>query len=275
MKRRLLIAGLAAACSLLAQPAGGPRGRGPMGMGMGPGRPGGRGPGGPGGGIGQVVTGAPYSGIEMRTTQQMLATGGAIMRSEQTTVYRDTQGRVRRETTRRTPDGQTETMVLISDPVAGVIHELNATNKTAFTRKVRFPSATPSTSTTASTRGQMMGGGRRNAQGAANVKQEALAARSINGTLASGTRLTRTIPAGTIGNTQALETVRETWVADDLKVPLMTKTTDPRTGTTTMELMNVSRNQPDASLFTVPADYTVRQGPRGPGGRGPRPARQQ
>ena len=67
----------------------------------------------------------------------------------------------------------------------------------------------------------------------ANVKRETLAAQSIHGIMASGTRVTRTIPAGTIGNSQALQTVRETWMSDDLKVPLMTTVTDPRMGTMT------------------------------------------
>ena len=273
MNRKLFVAGLIAACSLLAQPPGGFRGRGPGG----PGGPGFRGPGGPGGPA-AVVTGAPYSAVEVRSSQQVLAAGGAISRTEQTTVYRDTQGRVRRETTHKTADGQTETRVTISDPVAGVVHELNVTNKTAFTRKAHFPTESASASTSTSTsRGQMMAAGRRPLQTDANVKRETLAARSINGLLASGTRTTRVIPAGTIGNTQALETVRETWIADDLKVPLMSKTSDPRMGTTTLELTNINRSQPDASLFTIPSDYTVKQGPggRGPGGRGPGPARKQ
>jgi hypothetical protein len=234
------------------------------------------GPGGPGRGAGgpvATVTGAPYSGVEVRTSQQVLAAGNVISRTEQSTVYRDSQGRVRRETARTGPDGQTETRVTISDPVAGVVTELNAKNKTAFTRPARFPSASQTAGTG---RSQMMGAGRgTGAQTGANVKREALAPRSINGTLASGTRVTHTIPAGTIGNSQAMETVRETCLADDLKVPLMTKVTDPRTGTMVMELTNISRNQPDPSLFQVPADYTVKKGPggpgggRGPGGRGP------
>src|ERR1035441_7629172 len=105
MNAKLLIAGLIAAGSLLAQPPGGPRGRGPMGFG-GPGR----------GGPGSVatVTGAPYSGVEIRTSQQTLATRAFILRTEQSNVYRDSQGRVRRETTRKGPDGQTETRVTIS-----------------------------------------------------------------------------------------------------------------------------------------------------------------
>jgi hypothetical protein len=162
--------------------------------------------------------------------------------------------------------------VTIADPVAGTVTELDAKNKTAFTRSVRFPSQSQTAAGTTG-RQQMMGAGRRGAaQTDANVKREALAARSMNGVLASGTRVTHTIPAGTIGNSQALETVRESWMADDLKVPVMTKVTDPRMGTTTTELTNVNRSQPDPSLFQVPSDYTVK---KGPGGRGPGPARNQ
>ena len=267
MKSKLLICGLIAACSLLAQPE--PRGRGPMGFGRG----GMMGPGGPG--MAATVTGAPYTGVEVRTSQQVLATGGTISRTVQSTVARDSQGRVRRETTRKGADGQEVTRVTISDPGAGAVYELDAKNKIAYMRPARFPSATTANG---STRTQPMGAGRRGAQAQteASVRREALAARSMNGMLASGMRVTRTIPAGTIGNSQALETVRETWMADDLKVPLMTKISDPRMGTTTMELTNVNRSQPDPALFTVPSDYTVKKGMMGGGrGPGPRPAARQ
>ena len=60
-------------------------------------------------GLAATVTGAPYSGVEVRTSQQVLAAGGVIARTEQTNVYRDSQGRVRRESTRTGPDGQTHT----------------------------------------------------------------------------------------------------------------------------------------------------------------------
>jgi hypothetical protein len=40
----------------------------------------------------------------------------------------------------------------------------------------------------------------------------------------------------------------------------MVKTSDPRFGTTTMQLTNVVRAEPDATLFQVPAGYTVTQG---------------
>ena len=170
-----------------------------------------------------------------------------------------------------TRDGQTQPPSTTYCWLVQALASSDARNKTAFSRPARFPSQTPTDST-----GQVrtMGAGRRPAaQTDANVKRETLAAQSMNGILASGSRVTRTIPAGTIGNSQAIETVRETWMADDLKVPLMTKVADPRRGTTVTELTNINRSQPDPSLFQIPSDYTVKKAPgggRGPGGRGPR-----
>jgi len=248
MNMKLVVGGLLAALTLVAQPPGGPGGRGPMGFGRGEGGP-----------PRQVVTGAPYSGVEVRSAQQQLADGNVIQRQEQANVYRDSQGRVRRETTRTTPDGQTHTMISISDPVANTVTELDAVHKVAYQRPARFPSgtATPPARTGAAQ---------------ANIRTETLSAQSVNGIMASGSRVTRTIPAGQIGNSQTIQTVHETWMSDDLKVPVMVKTTDPRTGTSTTQLTNINRSEPDASLFQVPSDYTVKKGgggPPGPPRRGP------
>jgi hypothetical protein len=102
------------------------------------------------------------------------------------------------------------------------------------------------------------------------VVTEHLGVQTINGVQATGTRFTRTIPAGAEGNSLPIVTVHETWTSDDLKVPVMVKTTDPRFGTSQTQLTNIVRAEPDPSLFQVPAGYTVtkeRGGMRG----GPRP----
>ena len=262
MRTKVVLAGLMASACLLAQPPGGPGGPGGRGrMGFGPG-----GPGGPGREMMRVVAGAPYSGVEVRTTQQVLANGNTIQRQEQTTISRDNSGRVRMESTHQRQDGQgTVTRVTISDPVAGVIHELDTTNKISYDRPAHFPNS--GTSTTGTGRQQNP----RTTQAEANVKRETLSAQTVNGVMATGSRVTHTIPAGAIGNAQAIDTVRETWMAEDLKVPVMVKVTDPRMGTTVTQLTNINRTEPDASLFQVPSDYTVKRGgPGGPPPRGPR-----
>lgn len=103
----------------------------------------------------------------------------------------------------------------------------------------------------------------------ANVVTEDLGTQTINGMIATGKRITHTIPAGTMGNALPIQSVRETWMAADLKVPVMVKTTDPRFGTRVTQLTQINRGEPDATLFQVPAGYTIQHGP---GGRGPRPA---
>jgi hypothetical protein len=48
----------------------------------------------------------------------------------------------------------------------------------------------------------------------------------------------------------------------------MTKRTDPRMGETVFQMTNIQRAEPAATLFQVPAGYTVEQGRRG----GPAPS---
>ena len=88
---------------------------------------------------------------------------------------------------------------------------------------------------------------------------------TINGVQATGTRVTRTIPAGQIGNAQPIQVVTETWRSPDLQVPVMTKRIDPMHGNVVTQLTNIARAEPDPSLFQVPSDYTVTKGhgPRG------------
>jgi len=41
---------------------------------------------------------------------------------------------------------------------------------------------------------------------------------------------------------------------------VQSKHSDPRFGETTYLLTNIQRNEPSANLFTVPSDYTVKEG---------------
>ena len=48
------------------------------------------------------------------------------------------------------------------------------------------------------------------------------------------------------------------------KPVVMTRHSDPRTGETTYKLTNINRTEPAKSLFEVPSDYTIKEGPHGP-----------
>jgi len=73
--------------------------------------------------------------------------------------------------------------------------------------------------------------------------------------------MTMTIPAGQIGNDQALQIVNETWFSPDLQMVVLSKRSDPRSGDTVVSYTNLNRSEPSSTLFQVPADYSVSDAP--------------
>ena len=250
---KFILIGVLAAATLAAQGPGGRSGgfRG--------------GPGGPFGmmglGIGRTpVTGAPYSGVHTTDSVRSLAGGNQIEHQDQSKVYRSSQGQVRVEQTFTPPTGAANqsprTEITIFDPVAGNITRLDPQTKTAFQMQLQTPS------------GSQMGNAHpHNNSNGANVQTTDLGSQIVNGVNATGVRTTLTIAAGAVGNTQPIQVVREVWTSTDLKVPVLVKVTDPRSGNSTSQLTNIVRAEPDASLFQVPSDYTIKTG--GAGHRGP------
>jgi hypothetical protein len=272
---------------------------------------------------GMTVKGAPYSAEEVNETNQMLADGTRIHRENRTTVYRDSEGRTRRET----PDN-----ITITDPVANVTYILNP--KTMTGQKLAMSTAnytfsrvsssagaagTPMSSTftmtsngegpariivngepldekavaeamarakasgsaqtvtyerrevtTAvgsgsgtgigigtATAGMMVGGGvqvpLRRSPG------EPLGKQMIEGVNAEGTRNVTTLDAGTIGNDRPIQITGESWYSDELKMTVMSKHSDPRTGDESFRLTNINRSEPAAYLFQAPSGYQINE----------------
>lgn len=204
---------------------------------------------------GKVVTNAPFSAQVTRETVQVLSNGTRVDQKENGTVARDSMGRTRRETTFQaigplTASGQAAHVAFIRDTVAGKMYFLNEDQKTAATmnRSARGNAGGPGPMNMG-----MGGGGTPNP----NVQSTSLGTKTIDGLTVEGTRRTRTIPAGQIGNDKAIVITTEEWYSQDLQLVVSSTRTDPRFGTTTYQLTNINRNEPSESLFTVPADYTA------------------
>src|SRR5215510_4208571 len=90
-----------------------------------------------------------------------------------------------------------------------------------------------------------------------NTSTEQLAKQMVEGVECEGTRSVTTMPAGAIGNERPIETVNETWFSQELKIMIMSKRSDPRFGETTYRITNISRSEPDASLFQISSEYTI------------------
>jgi len=95
-----------------------------------------------------------------------------------------------------------------------------------------------------------------NATGATIVP---LGTRTIEGVNVSGMRTTRIINAGTMGNDKPIVSISDTWISPDLKVTVRSETDDGQAGHSTMKLVNIVRAEPDAALFQIPPDYTVKE----------------
>jgi len=87
---------------------------------------------------------------------------------------------------------------------------------------------------------------------------ENLGTQIIEGIPAEGTRSTMKWPVGSVGNDRPITNVYETWMSPDLKEVILSKSDDPRSGEHTHKLVNVSRSEPDPSLFEPPPGYTVK-----------------
>jgi hypothetical protein len=244
--------------------AQGPRGGfGPMG---------GRGMGMFGVGPQALVTGAPYSAVEVVQTVEPLADGNRITTQRQTGVFRDSQGRIRTEETITPPASsgkQPYTVATILDFVGGYRYVLDSSTMTAFQSPLRAPSGAPmvrgNTPRGNTPRGNDLPQENMARRNSPQIVSTNLSPQSVNGVLAAGTQHTETIPAGAIGNAQAILVSRTVWMSNELKVPVQIKSSDPRFGTTSMELTNIVQAEPSATLFLVPAGYTMKTGDRGPG----------
>jgi hypothetical protein len=211
---------------------------------------------------GKVVTGVPFSAVAVQETNQTLSDGNHISRKSQVNLFRDSQGRIRKEVTISglgplAASGQPKSFVVINDPVANANFVLHPETKVAEKmshahRGMKGPMS-----------GAFEGKLRAHQQeeiASGNLKKEDLGTQMIAGVSAQGTRLTRTIPAGQIGNEKPILIVHETWVSNDLQMVVMSKRSNPWSGETTYKLTNIQRTEPAAALFAVPSDFTVQTG---------------
>ncbi|HVF57562.1 MAG TPA: hypothetical protein VM934_15510 [Pyrinomonadaceae bacterium] len=273
---------------------------------------------------GKVVKGAPYSAQAVTETVQTLGDGNRIVRKTTANVYRDSEGRTRRDQTLGSigpfaAAGDPPQTFFINDPVAKVNYILDPRSKTArklprfeFEIGTRFKTAangkesfTFKFETKDKELKEKVGEAKiqldrqKGKDGeapevvftapvppgpgappdvvfyrhpsSAETKTEKLESRDVEGVQAEGTRTTTTIPAGEIGNEQPIVITNERWYSPELQTVVMTRHSDPRSGETTYRLTGINRSEPAATLFQVPSDYTVKEGPSFM--RAPRPAR--
>jgi hypothetical protein len=232
----------------------------------------------------RTLTGAPYSAEIVSDFVQTLSDGNRIVRRSTGRVYRDSEGRVRREEDR--PSGAPS--ISITDPVSGFSYALDPEthvawqtpalagtiimNKIAGARtRIEVKTGTSNVETRAleptkvAPDGAMtveLNGGRftvRRPNEGEQHSDETLPSKVIEGVIADGKKTTTTIAAGAIGNERPMTITVEEWTSPELQVLVLTEHKDPRDGDSSYRLVNIVRNEPAGSLFEVPAGYTIRE----------------
>jgi TonB family protein len=235
--------------------------------------------GGSDGGI-AAIKNAPFSGEMVCESKQTLADGNRIVNRTTTMIYRDGAGRIRRESSgkiRRVDGGEAKEYktIQVIDHFGGQIFMLDPQNRTA--RKFPGPiqpmmerviTARSSISDPAANRAAIAMG---NTCGPgflkpilgftanSDIKDEPLGTQTIGGVAAEGTRITHTIPAGSIDNERPIEIVFERWYSQELQLFVLIKSSDPRSGESTGQMTNINLGEPDATLFEIPSDYKVQE----------------
>jgi hypothetical protein len=234
------------------------------------------------------VKGAPYAADAVTETTQTLSDGNRITRKSTATIYRDNEGRTRREETMSaigpwSAAGEPLQHIFIHDPVANLSYMLDPQTHTAqklaivremfpgkpaanakqagvtVRRSGTFAEGPPEAKAGLAMEGTFtVAAGRFPSSGA---KTQSLGKQTMEGVEAEGTRSTVTLAAGTIGNERAIDSVSERWYSPELQTVVMSKRSDPRFGETVYRLINIRRGDQPPTLFEVPADYSLREDP--------------
>jgi len=224
-----------------------------------------------------AVKNAPYSADAITESTQVLSDGNRIVQRTTQKLYRDNDGRERREESMfdigALAQPNSPRTITISDPIENVSYTLDPEQRTARRGPGgRFYAAVSDLNLRVNWAGGVVRIEKTPESAGAPLKED-LGSRTIEGVTAHGTRTTHTIPAGQIGNLLPINVVDEVWYSPDLQMNVLTTHTDPRSGETTYKLINISRANPARSLFEPPPDYTVTGPGTGArsGGRGPVP----
>src|SRR6516225_1273438 len=227
------------------------------------------------------VKGAPFCATVVTEHTQSLADGNRIHTSDSSVLCRDSEGRTRREAGLNllgaSQPSSAPKLITIVDPVA-FVHDLLDTENKVAQKMPLLPAGRPATAEGGGPHPpgkqvmiyQRAGGAGSDVSfnevmvkkvapdsGEAPPNSENLGDQTIDGIHVTGTRVTTTIPEGKMGNEKPITVTSERWYSPELKATVMTKHDDPWAGELKTDLKNISTAEPDASLFSVPADYKV------------------
>lgn len=196
---------------------------------------------------------APFHGV-VKVERSVVQPNGSILKLKTIReIARDSQGRIRNESRSMVPTSSNQTPQIVRvhlfDPGTRTSVTLDPEQRTFWSMTVNHPPATvPPRLIYASPTGSAL---------PQNdfTKEEDLGMREMEGGPVHGVREIQTIPAETGSAAKEIVITDEYWYSDDLRINMVIAHNDPRTGSVTFTVTQVTRAEPDASLFEIPAGY--------------------
>lgn len=173
-------------------------------------------------------------------------------------IHRDSRGRIYNESRTLLPASSTDTPQLVSihlyDPQTRISTFVNPRERTFSQSTVnRPPETVPPVFLNASPTGNSLPQNE-------FTKEEDLGSREMEGLSVHGIREIQTIPAENSPTGKEIVVTDEYWYSADLRINMVLKHSDPRTGSVTMTVTGVTRAEPEPAVMEVPAGYTSAQG---------------
>jgi hypothetical protein len=194
------------------------------------------------------LPGAPFTAVVTTEWKRILEDGSTVTIGNRRNIARDNSGRVFQERRSLFPEG---------DPRRDVVERLEFSDPHTRTRTTCWPSSHICQITgffqDAFDPPPVPAG--RQPDGKSFLTRVDLGQDQVAGVEAVGTRETTTIGTGAMGNDRPVNVVKEFWYSPKLEVNLIEKRQDPRYGTQTFTMSEVSQGEPDASLFNLPDGY--------------------
>jgi hypothetical protein len=200
------------------------------------------------------IPNAPFSAV-IDVQRSFVQPDGAVVNVKTLRqIARDGHGRIHNEARELVPVSSSQTpqvrRIHLYDPETRVSAILDPHEKTYWTTIVNRPPATvPPALLDASPVGDML---------PANefTKREDLGMSEMEGVSVHGVRHAQTLPADASGTGKEVVVTDEYWYSEELRINMLIKHNDPRMGSVTMTVTQVSRREPNSGMFEIPPGYS-------------------
>jgi hypothetical protein len=200
------------------------------------------------------VAGSPFTAVVEVQRVLIRPDGTAFNLKSMRSLARDGRGRIHNELRTFVPASSPNTPeidhVHLYDPQTRISTEIDMRKRTYYTHTVNHP---PSTVPPTVRYGSPSGTGIPQNDFS---KEEDLGSQEIEGVQARGVRETQIIPAESSETGKEIAVTDEYWYSDELRINVLTKHNDPRKGTTTLTVTQITRGEPDPSQFEIPEGCT-------------------